>query len=68
MVKVNGKEMTWQQGLTVEDAIRFVEYPEYNYPILVVMLNGVHVKNDKFKTTPINGGDELKIMQPLAGG
>jgi len=46
----------------------FAEYPEYNYPILVVTLNGVHVKNDQFKTTPIKDGDVLKIMQPLAGG
>ena len=30
--------------MTVEDAIVFAEYPEYNYPILVVTLNGVHVK------------------------
>jgi thiamine biosynthesis protein ThiS len=68
MVKVNEKEMDWQEGMTVEDAIRFLDYPEYNYPILVVTLNGVHVKYDAFKTTPINDGDVLKIMQPLAGG
>ncbi|MDD2573127.1 MAG: MoaD/ThiS family protein [Bacillota bacterium] len=68
MVKVNDREMKWQKGITVEDAIRFAEYPEYNYPILVVNLNGVHIKNDKFKKTPIKDGDILKIMQPLAGG
>lgn len=68
MVSVNGKEMKWEEGMTVEDAIVFAEYPEYNYPILVVTLNGVHVKNDQFKTTPIKDGDVLKIIQPLAGG
>lgn len=68
MVSVNGKEMKWEEGMTVKDAIEFVEYPEYNYPILVVTLNGAHVKNDAFKTTPIKDGDVLKIMQPLAGG
>ena len=52
----------------MEDAIRFAEYPEYNYPILVVTLNGVHVKNDTFNTTPISDGDVIKIMQPLDGG
>ncbi|NLO25377.1 MAG: MoaD/ThiS family protein, partial [Clostridiales bacterium] len=64
MLKVNDREMKWQQGMTVEDAIRFAEYPEYNYPILVVTLNGVHVKNDTFNTTPISDGDVIKIMQP----
>ena len=68
MVNVNGKEMKWEHGMTVEDAIRFVEYPEYNYPILVVTLNGKHIQNDMFNTTPIKDGDVLKIMQPLAGG
>ena len=68
MVSVNGKEMEWEEGMTVEDAIIFAEYPEYNYQILVVTLNGVHVKNDQFKTTSIKDGDVLKIMQPLAGG
>ena len=51
MVSVNGKEMEWEEGMTVEDAIIFAEYPEYNYQILVVTLTGVHVKNDLFKTT-----------------
>lgn len=68
MVKVNGEKMGWHGGMTVEDAIKFADYPEYNYPILVVTVNGEHVKNDMFKNTPIADGDEIKIMQPLAGG
>lgn len=68
MVKINNKEMNWRKGMTVEDAIEFMGYPEYNYPILVVTLNGVHIKNDAFKTTHIDDGDVLKIMQPLDGG
>lgn len=27
MVSVNGKEMKWEEGMTVEDAIVFAEYP-----------------------------------------
>lgn len=68
MIRVNGKNMEWQEGMTVVDAIGFAEYPEYNYPILVVSVNGKHIKNNVFESTPIADGDEIKIMQPLAGG
>ncbi len=68
MVKVNDRDMEWKEGMTVESAIRFLEYPEYNYPILVVTLNGQHVQNDMFSKTLITDGDVIKAMQPLAGG
>ncbi len=68
MVKVNDKDMKWQEGMTVEDAIKFVEYPKYNYPILVVTQNGEHIQNDMFDKTPVAEGDVIKILQPLAGG
>lgn len=68
MVTVNNKEMEWREGLTIEDAILFGEYVEYNFPILVVSQNGLRVKSEDFKTTPVNDGDVIKILQPLDGG
>ncbi|HKM39110.1 MAG TPA: MoaD/ThiS family protein [bacterium] len=68
MVQVNGREMKWRPGMVVEDAIRFADYPEYNDPILVLTVNGVQIKNDKFKQTPIQDGAIVNILQPLAGG
>ena len=68
MVKVNNKEMKWQDNMMLEDAIIFAEYHEYYHPILVVTLNGILIKSDAFKTTPINKGDLIEILQPLAGG
>ena len=68
MVTVNNKEMEWKEGLKVSDAILFGEYVEYNFPILVVSQNGLRVKSEVFKTTPVNDGDVIKIMQPLDEG
>lgn len=68
MVTVNNKEMEWREGLTIEDAILFGEYVEYNFPILVVSQNGLRVKSEDFKTTSVNDGDVIKILQPLDGG
>lgn len=68
MVKVNNKEMKWQDNMTLEDVILFAEYHEYYHPILVVTLNGILIKSDAFKTTPIRKDDVIDILQPLAGG
>ncbi len=68
MVTVNKKNMKWKEGMMVVDAIRFAKQPEYNDPILVVMLNDVHIKYEQFKSTPINRGDVISILQPLDGG
>lgn len=68
MVIVNGKEMIWENGMTVLDAIKFTDYVEYNYPILIVHLNDVNVKSKKFDITPINDGDIIEVFQPLDGG
>jgi thiamine biosynthesis protein ThiS len=68
MVTVNDKEMNWKEGMTVEDAVVFAEYHEYYFPILIVSKNGVHVKFENFKTTPLDDGDDIRIMQSLDGG
>ncbi len=68
MVKVNRKDMEWKEGMVITDAIRFAKHPEYNDPILVVTLNDVHIKYEQFKTTLINKGDIIDILQPLDGG
>lgn len=68
MVTVNNKEMEYKEGLTIEDAILFGEYVEYNFPILVVSQNGARIKSNAFKTTLVNDGDVIKVLQPLDGG
>ncbi|MBA1333942.1 MAG: hypothetical protein HPY66_0335 [Firmicutes bacterium] len=68
MIKVNDDVLDWKDGMTVVDLLNLMEYPEYNFPIMVVSINGKHIPNDKYAETLISKGDEVKVMQPLAGG
>lgn len=68
MIKVNDVVMDWNEGMTIVDLLNRMEYPEYNFPIMVVSVNGKHIPNDKYPETLISEGDEIKVLQPLAGG
>jgi len=68
MIKVNGKEVEWHEGMTIKSIVNILEYAEWYHPILIVSLNGKHVPFKKFYETPVADGDEITVFLSLAGG
>ncbi len=65
MIKVNGKEYPWQEGMTVATLIEELQDP---YPYAVVRINKKHVSQPKFKETPIPDNAEVFLIPMVAGG
>lgn len=65
MIKVNGKELPWAEGLTVRQVLI---HKGYTFPLLVVKLNGVSIPKDKYDTTLVQDGDQLQVIHLISGG
>jgi len=65
MIKVNSRDLEWQEGLTVQ---RLLELKEYTYVKIFVKINGRIVEKEDYETTLIQDGDDVKVIHLLAGG
>jgi len=65
MIKVNGKELPWTEGLTVRQVLL---QKGYTFPLLAVKLNGKSVPKDKYETTPVQDGDQVQVIHLISGG
>jgi len=65
MIKVNGKEFPWEEGMTVR---RLLELKKYAYPRIMVKINGQFVKDEDFDTAVIHHGDDVQCIHLMAGG
>jgi sulfur carrier protein len=59
MIHVNGKEFQWEEGLTVTEMLK---RKTYTYHKIVVKINDVVISNEKFDTTVIHDGDDVKAI------
>ena len=65
MIHVNGKELQWEEGMTVTEMLK---RKTYTYHKIVVKINDVVIPNEQFETTIIHDGDDVKAIHLLAGG
>ncbi|MFZ5353118.1 MAG: sulfur carrier protein ThiS [Bacillota bacterium] len=65
MIKVNGRDFQWEEGLTVE---KLLQQKNYTYPKLIVKINNVLIQPEQYASTPIRDGDDVKAIHLLAGG
>ena len=65
MITVNGKEFSWEEGMTVT---RLLELKKYAYPRITVKINGQFIKDESFQSTVIHDGDDVKCIHLMAGG
>ncbi|MEW6622488.1 MAG: sulfur carrier protein ThiS [Bacillota bacterium] len=65
MIKVNNRDMEWFEGMTVQ---ALLDKCKYTYPSLVVSINGKVVLKEKYPSTMINDGDDVKVIHMMAGG
>lgn len=65
MIKVNGRDFEWEEGLTVE---KLLEKKRYTFRKIIVKINGVLIKKEEWTNTIINDGDDVKAIHIFAGG
>lgn len=64
-LKVNGEDRTLEKPLSIAE---FLALHQLVAKMLVVEHNGVIVPRDKYAETRLHSGDEIEIVQMMAGG
>lgn len=64
-ININGNTVDWQEGMTVRDALRVMNY---TFPMLVIKLNGTLVPKAAYDSTTIPNGAELMVVHLISGG
>lgn len=65
MIKVNGHEFPWGEGLTVT---KLLTKKGFTYQGIVVLVNGVSIKEEEFESTLIMGNDDVRVIHLIMGG
>jgi thiamine biosynthesis protein ThiS len=64
-ILINGRSQDWQQGMTVRDALKMMNY---TFPMLVIKIDGELVPKDAYDTTTIPEGADVMIVHLISGG
>lgn len=65
MIKVNGRDMEWEENLTVELLLKKCKY---TFPLIMVKINGKYIPKEKCKDTLIADNDDVLVIHSIAGG
>ena len=65
MIKVNGKEHDWREGMTITDLIKDLDD---SFPYAVVRIDEKQISRPYFKTTRIPDSTEVFLIPMIAGG
>ena len=65
MIQLNNRPMEHEPGMTIKSLIRKMKF---THPMLIVRINGVLVEEALYADTPVQDGDDVKIIHPIAGG
>jgi len=65
MIRVNGREMDFRQGMTVKTLL---EELRYSFPNLIVKINGEFIPKERYERAEIKDNDDVSIIHPIVGG
>jgi sulfur carrier protein len=65
MVTVNGKEIGWEEGMTVTSLLQKCRY---TFPLIIVKINGHLVPRRLFDQHPVADGDGVEAIHLMGGG
>lgn len=65
MIKVNGRDLEWEENLTVELLLKKCKY---TFPLIMVKINGKYIPKEKSKDTLIADNDDVLVIHSIAGG
>lgn len=66
MIKINDKEISYQPGMTVADAIKISGIPISS--MFVVLVDGELIALDKLNETQLSVSSKIKLLMLLSGG
>ncbi len=65
MIKVNGEEHPWHQGLSITQLLK---EKNYVFPMIIVQINGVYVHEEQYPAAMVADGDDVAVIHLLTGG
>jgi sulfur carrier protein len=65
MITAKGKRLEWRQGLTVRNVLEILGY---NYPSVLVRVNGTIVRRKVWDSTIVPDEAEVEVRPIVAGG
>ena len=65
MIQVAGKQMAWQEGMTISDLLDELKDP---HPYAVVRINEQYVTQPNFEHTVVPDEAEVFLIPMIAGG
>jgi len=65
MIKVNGVDFPWEEGLTVQ---KMLEKKGYTFPAIVVLIDGLSIPENEYVSTIIPDGADVKAIHLIVGG
>lgn len=65
MLLVNGREVSYEEGMTIKDLL---ERCMYTFPLIIVRVNGEFVKKEEYTTYHLRDGDTVQVLHMMGGG
>lgn len=65
MIRVNGEDFPWREGMTIKDML---EERGYTFPMIAVWVNGTPHKREMFGSVTIPEGAEVQALHMISGG
>jgi Sulfur transfer protein involved in thiamine biosynthesis len=66
MIRVNGDELAWHEGMTVQDVL---DAKNFTFRLISVWIDGVAVpKREAYPTTPVPDGSDVQVIHMISGG
>jgi sulfur carrier protein len=58
MIKVNGDDLEWRDGMTVQDIL---DAKNYKFPMLIVNIEEEHIPKERYAATEVPDGANVKL-------
>lgn len=65
MIRVNNNDFPYNEGMTVDEILKKKRYMDH---MIVVRINGNHVRPEDYKSRIVNDGDDVKVIHLFGGG
>ena len=65
MILVNGKEIPWRKGMTIQTLL---DECGYTFPMIAVLIDGTPYRNDQFEKVCIEDGADVQMLHMISGG
>ncbi len=65
MIRVNGREMEWRRGMTIQDVL---DECGYTFRMIAVWIDGTPYRREHFTTAVVPDRAEVQALHMISGG